>query len=257
MLSRRVLLDKASNYVVYYGANNTEALSKYDIAIVEPLAHTFEDIKKTKKNCTLVLAYISIVEIHPSNSVYKLLKEEDFLAVDNHIQKNKQFGTYIVDLRSKRWQSLLEHRTGHLLLESGYDGLFIDTASDIEYLDISPALRRELIFEFKGYLEKIKELFPDRVVVMNNGTEELIYHTKNLIDGICWENPHVIYKANEKWFEETAMRLSSICREENIKVLILTEGNHKHLKNRMGFIRGYLDDVSAIYYDAIKGYTNI
>lgn len=223
MMTPREKFKKAADFTVYYGFGKEAELSHYDVAIVEPQGQNHQSIKKLKEKNTLVIAYISVVEIHKNASLYKLLREEDFLKINNEYIKNEQYDTYLVDIRSKRWNSLLIHQIGNLILHHQYDGIFLDTISDIEYESIPIQTQYHLINAAVHLLENIRNVFEDIIIIQNNGLDKLISHTSKYIDGVCWENPPFNQHSNDQWIDITINNLRYISEMEDIKVLLLLE----------------------------------
>lgn len=179
----------ARNYVVYYGHGKEDVLSSYDIAIVEPAGHDSNDIQALKSKGTLALAYVSVLEINPSLPLYPLLKEEDFITYDGRSFLNEEYQNRIVKLYSRRWQSLLLHHIGQLLFQQGYDGIFLDTLADLEYMRFSAQDYERSICAVVDFLRHIRESFTSFLFVQNNGYQRLNQFTTAFIDGICCENP--------------------------------------------------------------------
>ncbi len=121
-MSLRERFRTASNFVLYYGYGKTKELSNFDIAIIEPTAHTKEEINKIKESNTLVIAYISIIEVIKDSPNYNLLNEEDFIHVNEKPLINERFNTYMVSLSSERWRNILHHNIGKFINIYGYDG---------------------------------------------------------------------------------------------------------------------------------------
>lgn len=244
------MLEKANNFVLYYGHGKVEELSRYDIAIVEPAGQSTEGIKRMQDSDTLVLAYISVIEIAEYAADFRLLEAKDFLHANNTILRNGQYGTYLIDLRSYRWQRLLLQKINNLF-SAGYDGLFLDTIGDIEDPMIPSTTKDELIIAAINFLKEIKGRYSDHILIQNNGLEKLCLYTASMLDGICWENPPVDRRDNKNWVKEINSRLQKLQKDLNTKVFILFEENMKIdavKEEKQAKERGFL------FYQAVKGY---
>ena len=215
-------LAQIKNYAVYYGPGRLGALEKYYMVIVEPKGHNEESINRLRSRGTIVIAYVSVVEIPQGGSPGNFLKNDDLLKVDGRTIENKKFDTVLADLRSKRWKNLLIHHIGDLLFNKGYNGVFLDTIGDIEY-DCIPRVDQDLLLrEAVHLIHQIRSLFKDAIIIQNNGLSKLIYFTKDVIDGVCWENPPVICKKGRKWAQSLAEKLKGM-QQKGLKVLLLLE----------------------------------
>lgn len=222
MLIKRHDFKNIKNFSLYYGIGNSEELSKYDLTIVEPLGQNEISIKKMQDKGTLVIAYVSVVEIFEDFPSYKFLRDEDFLKIDNKRVRNKEFNTYLINLKSKRWISILMHHIGNLILNNNYDGIFLDTIADVEFDLFDEELQESLICGAVELITKIRELYEDIIIIQNNGVSKLIESTFEIIDGVCWENPNLWDVNNSDWIEYITGKLSTLCKNE-MKVLLLYE----------------------------------
>lgn len=243
-------LAKTQNFALYYGRGKAEILSRYDIAIVEPAGQSAEDIKRMRDSGTLVLAYLSVMEIADYAEEFRLLKKDDFLHINGTILRNEEYDTYMLDLRSLRWRQLLYQKVSKLSV-LGYDGLFLDTIGDIENPAISSTIRDELIMAAVDILTEIKTNFSEQILVQNSGIEKLCLFTAGILDGICWENPPFGLKTNKSWIGKMLDRLEKMQQELNLKVLILIEEDseiNRISEAKKAQKRGFL------FYQALKGY---
>lgn len=257
MTSKKEDMAKARNYVLYYGHGREEELSSYDLAVVEPSGHDTDSIQRLKDNGTLVLAYISVMEIQIWSQEFGLLKDNDFLEVNGQKLMNCDYGTYIMDLTSDRWRSLLLHKAGQLLVLFGYDGLFLDTIGDVEMPAIPAHIQTIQMSAAVDLLGILRKIFPDSLIIQNNGLEKLCLHTADLIDGICWENPPFAKKESITWAESIVMRLETLKTSRSLSILLLTEVNsdtatikNSELCSRISSEKGFL------FYCAPEGYIN-
>jgi len=214
---------KAKDFAVLYSEGFEDELSLFDVAVVEPSARDGTSLQKIKSNGTVVLAYVSAMEVHRWSDEFKLLKNSDYLKYGGQPMINHKYGTCIVDLRSKTWQNLLYHKIGGLLLGSGYDGIFADTVGDIEFPQINEALKDELAMAAAEFFSQIKEMSGDSIIVQNNGLEKLSLYTGGIIDGICWENPPFGIKDSRLILRRVLDRLERLKEEKGLKVMLLLE----------------------------------
>lgn len=227
-MNRRDHFQKAKNYVLYYGAGKVNKMTDYDIAIVEPLGQTVNDVEHLKRFNTLVIAYISIMEVSPDNPVFQLLQEEDFLTINGEKIKKEAFETYLLDLQSKRWQGILHHQIGKIIHHSGYDGIFMDTIGDVEGHDLPYPLQQEQMKHAVHLVSSLRRLFPEHILIQNNGLEQLCLQTADYLDGICWENPPFGRKTSETWTAKIVKRLSMLRSKYGIRSFILVDEDVNH-----------------------------
>ncbi|MFD0697132.1 hypothetical protein ACFQZT_23960 [Paenibacillus sp. GCM10027628] len=214
----------ALNYGLYYGYGEVDSLCRFDVAILEPGGQTESDLMVMQAANNVILAYLSMMEIADYDPDYRYLSEDDFLKNENGIKiKNEAFGTYLLDLSSRRWQGLLFHRIGRLLKISNYQGLFLDTIGNVEMSEIPHFQRGKQLEEAVELVKAIRSIHPNSVIVQNNGLNQLCMRTAEWIDGICWENPRFNDSEAKEWTYLTVSRLVQIANERSIKILLLLE----------------------------------
>lgn len=179
---------QATSYAIYYGRDQWEQLSQYDVLVVEPLSQSPETVARLQRRGALVLAYFSVMETSCALPEGFRLATNDFLRYDNRPITNPEYGGHLMDLRSQRWQRLLMHRASTLLLQ-GYDGLFLDTIGDVEDPQFTAMQQTELADSAALLVSRLRQANPGRLLVQNNGLGLLARRTATLLDGICWENP--------------------------------------------------------------------
>jgi endo-alpha-1,4-polygalactosaminidase (GH114 family) len=252
-MGRRVVFKGSSSFMVYYGKDNVEELSKHDVAIVEPLGQSQENIEAIKEKGTLVIAYISVMEIQNCSEVFNLLKKEDFLIVKEEKLKNKDFDTYLIDLRSSRWRSILLHSIGNLIYNHNYDGIFLDTIGDLEFEIIPQELQNSLLSSAVSFIKDIRDTFEDIVIIQNNGLEKLCSLTGALVDGICWENPPVNNKASKLWVESVTNELRFLMKTTEVNILLLTDKEDKTAVKEQS-VKHLAEENGFLFYSAPKMY---
>lgn len=248
----------AKNYALYYGPGREGDLAQFDLAIVEPAGQSQSSLRAMQLSGTLVLAYLSVMEVPPWDPVLSILRPEDFLSQGGRPLCNQAFGNYLADLRSSRWAGLLLHRAGSLLDRWGYDGLFLDTIGDVEDPGLPGGLADSLLLAAAELVGGIRKLFPGRILVQNNGLERLCLLTAEMINGLCWENPPLADQSCRPWSGSIITRLESLKKKHGLKIMLLVEdgetsepscGTNCLLSGRLAVEKGFL------FYRAYRGYT--
>lgn len=233
-----------NNFAVYYGNGKEDSLSKFDMIVVEPGHYNENKLKEIRKNGSLAIAYISVMEVHKLIPGYEYLKEDDFLYVNGERVVNKEYGTDLVNLRSKRWVSLLTHHIGNLIFNNGYDGIFLDTIGDVEFRCIPAQDQDILISAAVNFVKEIRELFASQIIVQNNGLEKLHTLTSKYIDGVCWENPPIDKMECSDWINMTIKQLSFLQKSENIRTLVLIEESGGEEVNSSYALRKKIEEIA-------------
>jgi uncharacterized protein (TIGR01370 family) len=251
-LNRKHKLENATNYALYYGVGREAELTCFDIVIVEPAGQSQESIKSMQETGSLVLAYLSFMEIAEYAEEFKLLERTDFLKDKDRFLRNEEFDTYVIDIRSLNWQQLLLQKVNTLFL-LGYDGLFIDTIGDIENSSINSATREMLIDAAVNILKEIRQRYSERILIQNNGLEQLCSSTASIIDGLCWENPPFNKKECFAWIERITNHILMLKSLFKIKIFILLEEN-----TEVDMVREEekAKDLGLLFYEAVKGYVD-
>lgn len=176
---------RVRSYTVYYGYGPLEGIDQYELAILEPNGWRAADLAYLKGRGVKLLAYVGAMEAAP-HIVEKLrLQSRDLLRVNGAPWLREEFGTYVVDPRSAVWKHhLLEQMTA--LAHAGWDGVFLDSLGDVE----DPAVAGDTGWLLSAAAEVVRmarSVFPDKLVVMNNGLWLLLPLVASYLDGICWE----------------------------------------------------------------------
>lgn len=228
---------QAESFAVYYGSGREDKLSRFDIAVVEPGGHDPEGIGKLKSAGTVVLAYVSAVEVNPSTPGRKLLREEDFVLRAGGPMRNESYGTKIVRLYSARWRSALVRHVEYLLQVCGYDGIFLDTLADLEFLPFSSEEYNKMLNAAIQLLTGIRSRFPQFLIVQNNGLESLYTVTSDYIDGVCWESPPKSGGPAE--LKQMERFLTGLSEKKHLKIFFLIHQSDENLR-LMAESRGFL-----------------
>src|SRR5262245_52962660 len=116
------------HWAAYYSADAPQGgFSGFQLLVLDSDAHP--PLSSLPAGCT-ALGYLSIGEIENSRSHFQPAKAKGILAGENENWK----GSFFVDVRNPWWGH--EVRTlVRQILRQGFDGVFLDTVDDAEYLE--------------------------------------------------------------------------------------------------------------------------
>lgn len=214
---------QASSFAVYYGHGQAERLAEFDLAIIEPKGHDEESLHRMREAGTLLIAYVSVTEVPEYDPFLALLKPNDFLAVSGTPVTNPHFDTRLVDLRSRNWTNLLLHRIGQHIRLAGYDGLFLDTISNVEWPVLPAVVRAEQQEAAVRLVKQLRKLYPGHLLLQNNGFDRLCERTAPYLNGFCWENPDFVKPETHDWHDRIRRKLRALAKDHPIRVLALME----------------------------------
>jgi uncharacterized protein (TIGR01370 family) len=197
---------------VYYGSDTDPGpLSGYDLLVFDPDAHPpLEPLRNVK------LAYISIGEIAESRayfsetSPYRLTENPDWP------------GSWLLDLRDRRWRTIVLQRIAPAAIAAGFTGFFLDTAdSAIDLERREPAQYTGMKTAAVDLIRQLRTAFPRAPIMLNRGYEllpeigslithvlgESVYHTWDFKRKRYVPVPPADYAAQVRILQAAAERL--------------------------------------------------
>lgn len=139
-------------------------LSGFDLLIFDPGG---QDPVPLRSKGVKVLAYVSLGEVAGNGPYYEEAKRLGLL-----VRHNKNWDSWVVDVRRPEWSDLLFTRIIPDALSAGYDGLFFDT------LDSPIDMQRRDPDTYKGteracvdLVGSIREKYPKLLLCQNRGFE--------------------------------------------------------------------------------------
>jgi len=137
---------------------------------------------------TIPIAYLSVGEAEASRPYWPQVRGKTFV-----VEPNPTWPDNVrVDIRDRRWQSILLDGEVPRLLAQGYAGVMLDT------LDIAPYLERKDPVRFAGcrqalaeFLSVLRRQFPS-AILLANGTETLV-DAAPYVDGYVTEGIFATY----------------------------------------------------------------
>lgn len=220
---RQDQLKLVQSYALYYGYGEREKLARFDLVIIEPKACHEDDLRYLQTKKTLVLSYLSVMEVQPTDAIFPTLQTEDFLLVDGRPLMNDVFGTYYVNLTSRRWQAYLKKETDYRLHTIRSDGLFLDTIGGLEHPVLTKEQREEQVTAALDWLKWVKQHYPDHLLIQNNGLETLCLQTAPYINGILWENPPLTLPESQAWVDVIFRQLEALSHSFDLRLFLLFE----------------------------------
>lgn len=236
-LPKRQLFRATDRFSVYYGTGYLDKLLQYDTVVIESGHRKADEIRTLQANGTLVLAYVSVMEIHDAHPLFTYVKDEQYLRTARSPYSyilQEEYGNRLVDLTSENWRGHLLRHIGHLIKKDGYDGVFLDTIGDVELPNIVNGMQQ--VEAAATLVQQIRKWFPDAIVIQNNGLEILCRLTAPYLDAITWENPPIDVQESRQWVRAVAHRLVHLRLIHPLRVLVLFEGRRQD--QRIDFLRG-------------------
>ena len=153
------------SWACYYGSEDrTEQLSGFDLLVSAPDG---QDPAPLRAKGVKVLSYLSLGEVAGNGPYYAEAKRLGLL-----VRHNRNWDSWVVDVRRPEWQGLLFARIIPDALAAGYDGLFFDT------LDSPIDMQRRDPDTYKGteracveLVRAIRDKYPKLLLCQNRGFE--------------------------------------------------------------------------------------
>lgn len=244
---------KIKNYCLYYGHGQEENLARFDLAVVEPSGMNESGIRYLKKSGTLIIGYISVLEISWDRAQALKLAPGDFLCSGGIPLWNTLYNNRIMDPCSERCKQMLQERASMLIKGQGYDGLFLDTIGDVEDGRLAPDVAGPALIAAAKLVYDLRNAFPEHILVQNSGLEDLWELTARYVDAFCWENFHIELEKNRNPALNTARRLFRVGASYGPRTLLLAE-----IERVSGRVKNYIEFAGKMgfpIYLTAPGYT--
>lgn len=228
------ILDPAS-FVVYYGRGPVVGMEAFDLAILEPAGWSLSDRSALQAMGVTTLAYLSVLEATPGTRADAGLARDDLLVIQGAPWAIPQFGTMVVDPRSRRWQRFVYQRA-MALLQAGWNGLFLDTLGDLEAPVVQGELGR-LLPAAAELVHGIRACAPDAYLVQNNGVWVLLPLVVTDLDGVCWETSMELAKGGP--FADAALAALTLAKNRyGVTPLLLCTPEPGQQEETLRFMHG-------------------
>ena len=157
--------DASTRFVVCYGAiENPADLLDYDVLVLD--AEVDEAALRGCAPGATRLGYLSLCEVNMTRAYAPDVASQGLLLFEN---KNWSDARY-VDLRDPRWTRRVTEQLIPALIERGFNGLFVDTLDDAEYLEALDAKRFNGMRDAAVTLMRtIRRRHPNLAIMVNRG----------------------------------------------------------------------------------------
>ncbi len=174
-------------WAVYYGRMVGPAvLTRFDLVVLDPDGHP--PLVRAAPRRPLYLGYVSLGEAEPQRPYFDSIKAAAWL-----IRKNENWGSWVVDVRSPQWRSLLLGRIIPAVLAQGFDGLFMDTLdSPLEEQRRDPERFAGMAEAMVDLIRAVRSAFPQAIICLNRGSE-LWPKAAPYIDAVLMEDFSTFY----------------------------------------------------------------
>jgi len=220
--------DQIENWVCVYSSDaSVDEIKKFDLAVLDSDSHP--DLAKLKDSDTLLIGYISIGEVGDYRWYWNDIKDKPWL-----LDKNPNWDSYMIDVRNHEWQELLNQQIIPKILAKGFDGIFLDTIDNAEYLQRYHPKKKYPMMEtaMVRLIKSIRKNYPSACLVANRGFA-ILDEIAGSIDAVVAESIFTTINFEEniprrntpQEYEPIIKRLRKMKRKEGIKIFTLDYPN--------------------------------
>jgi uncharacterized protein (TIGR01370 family) len=176
-------------FLINYSAKIGSSLDAYDIAVLE--ADVAADVLMRRPAGSLTLGYLSLNEVHSGRSYFPAVNDDDVVLQANEAWPEAR----LVDVRAEKWRNRVLQSLVPAILTRGFNGLFIDTLDDAEYLERKDPWRFAGTTEAAAsLLTALRRQFPNITIMVNRGYAVLPLATGSF-DMVLGESVYTTYVA--------------------------------------------------------------
>lgn len=153
----------APSVAFFYGISPpVSSLSQFDRIILESENIRPSELRNLKQHGSATYAYLSIGEVSPQRTWRDMIKPEWTMGV------NTAWNSTVMDLTSASWQQFVLQRVD-LLMQQGYDGLFLDTLDSHQFYTQDDVSRQAQQTALVNLISQIKRQHPSVKLISNRG----------------------------------------------------------------------------------------
>jgi uncharacterized protein (TIGR01370 family) len=183
-------------WVVYYGDRlPVKEFFPFQLVVMDTQHHI--PLEGFRENNMTILGYINLGEIEERQHIFKDPLIKQFLLQENPHWK----GSYFVDLRHKAWVKLVIEELIPQTLFAGFDGIFIDTLDNAEFLEQTDPEKFKGMKEAAGNLIKTIRYHYPGIKIMVNRAYYLLPVIGDIINMELGESVYTTYNFKTKEYE--------------------------------------------------------
>ena len=185
-----------NTWAVYYSSDAPmDILKKFDLVVLDSGCQT--DLIRESDGRPIYLGYVSIGEAEEGRAHFPEIKGAPFL-----VDKNPDWDSWYVDVRSEQWQRLLLDRVIPEIFQKGFNGIFLDTLDTAAHLEkyVDPEKYRGSMDAMVSLIRQIRHKYPQAWLCANRGMD-LWPRIADQVDGLVLEDYATIYDFKSKRYK--------------------------------------------------------
>ncbi len=182
-------------WVVFYGAEAPlSEFQPYEMVILDD--QTKVPIQALKDRGKTVLGYLSLGEVEQHRPWFSAVKAQNLL-----MQENKNWpGSFFVDVRNPAWAERVLEELVPGILARGFDGVFLDTLDNPEYLEqVDPVRYRGMQEASARLVLALRRHFPQMKIAVNRAYG-ILPRVARSIDVVMGESVFADYDFEQKTY---------------------------------------------------------
>jgi endo-alpha-1,4-polygalactosaminidase (GH114 family) len=247
--TKKSSLKEVSSYKIFYGAPNEkilEEMKNYKMVIIEPREFSKEQVDKIKKNGTVVMGYISVMELDAwMKDLISKAQPTDYIIRNGSRVHFSKWDSDLMDISSLHYKNLLLNEIKNQVDEKDFDGVFLDTVGDIDdQFSNDPVMLEKQRHALVTFLKEIKHQYPNFLLIQNWGLDTLQQSTAPYVNGVMWENFHYDELSKDPWTWKRITNLKKLQQQYHIAVFTVSfksERENRQFAQKNGFIPFYTD----------------
>lgn len=197
-------IETVESFAVYFANPWRDTLATFDLVVLDPDNRSASEIQMLRDRGARPIAYVNLGEAETYRYFYDQV-DPDWLLGPNPNWPDH----YYVDARAEGWRRLLLDTVIPNIMEKGFEGLFFDMVDTA-----LPGLHPETKPGMLALTDAIRQAYPDRILIMNNGLF-LVDDVQASLDALIVENVFTRYDfENDRY-----VRTSSSRRDELVSQL--------------------------------------
>ena len=208
-------------WLVYYNDKAPlDALMAYDLLILDSQYHP--PLAPLSGRGKTLYGYLSVGEVERHRPHFAAVEAEGLVLEEN---RNWE-GSFFVDGRDGRWTERVVEDLVPAILESGFDGVFLDTLDNPLYLqEREPDVYAGMVDAAANLVEAIRAHHPSIRIIVNRAYG-ILDRIAPFIDGVLGESVYASYDFETKTY---SLVDASLYRQQ-VEILQSVARNHSHLR---------------------------